>query len=200
MAICPGWVRAACTAHGGIGAHRGGRGGGAHPGRGAARPALGVGGQRRVVRAVVGRLVAHDVDDRRLRAAGVVQVGEAVGEARAAVQQRRRRLAGHARVAVGRAGHHALEQAEHAAHAGHAVECGDEVHLRGAGVAEAGIDAAFQQRVDEAFGAVHFALPVAVAPAAPLVVVGNPHLFHLLQFPYAVSVQENPCRVIAAGI
>ena len=64
-------------------------------------------------------------------------------------------LAGHARVAVGRAGHHALEQAEHAAHAGDAVERGDEVHLRGAGIAEAGIDPAFQQRVHQAFGAVH---------------------------------------------
>ena len=38
---------------------------------------------------------------------------------------------------------------------GDAVERGDEVHLRGAGIAEAGIDAAFQQAVDEAFGAVH---------------------------------------------
>ena len=50
-------------------------------------------------------------------AARVVQVGEAVGEARPAMQQRRGRLAGHARVAVGGAGHHALEQSEHAAHA-----------------------------------------------------------------------------------
>ena len=68
--------------HGGIGADGGGRGGGAHPGGGAARPAFGIGGQRRVVRAVIGRLVADDVDDRRLRAAGVVQIGQTVRQAR----------------------------------------------------------------------------------------------------------------------
>ena len=141
--------------HSGIGAHRGRCGGGTDPRRGAARPALGIGRQRRVVRAMVGRLVAHDVDDRRLRAPGVVQVGEPVGEARAAVQQRRRRLARHARVAIGCAGHHALEQAEDAAHSRDAVECGDEVHLGGAGIAEAGFDAAVQQTVHKAFGAVH---------------------------------------------
>ena len=50
---------------GGIGAHGGRRRGGAHPGGDAARPALGVGGQRRIVRAVIGRLVADDVDDGR---------------------------------------------------------------------------------------------------------------------------------------
>ena len=42
----------------------------------AARPALGVGGQRRVERAVVGGLVADDVDHGRRGAARVVQVGE----------------------------------------------------------------------------------------------------------------------------
>ena len=151
---------------GGIGAHGRRRGGGAHPGRGAARPALGVGGQRRVIRAVVGRLVAHDVDDRRLRAARVVQVGQTIRQARPTVQQRCRGLARHARITIGRTGHHALEQAQHTVHAGHAIERRHEVHLGRAGVGKAGVDAALQQCVDETFGAVHgrFLLQIATPP------------------------------------
>ncbi len=64
-------------------------------------------------------------------------------------------FAGHARVAVGAAGHHGLGHAEDAAHALDLVERGDEMHLRGAGIGETGIDAAGEQRADEAFGAVH---------------------------------------------
>ena len=51
-------------------------------------------------------------------AAGVVQVGDAVAETGAEVEQRGRRLVGHPRVAVGRAGDDALEQPEHRAHPG----------------------------------------------------------------------------------
>src|SRR3546814_4225861 len=43
-----------------------------------------------------------------------------------------RSLVRHAPVAVGGAGHHAFEQAKHAAHARHLVERRDEMHLRGA--------------------------------------------------------------------
>ncbi len=45
------------------------------------RHALGVGRQRRVVGEMLRRVLAHDVDDRRAGLAGIVQVGEAVGEA-----------------------------------------------------------------------------------------------------------------------
>ena len=64
-------------------------------------------------------------------------------------------FAGHARVAIGATGDHRLGHAEDAAHALDLVECGDEVHLRRAGVGETGIDAAGEQGADEAFGAVH---------------------------------------------
>ncbi len=64
-------------------------------------------------------------------------------------------LARHAGVAVGRAGDHAFEQAKDAAHPGNAIERGDEMHLRGARIGEAGIDAAAEQRMDQGFGAVH---------------------------------------------
>jgi hypothetical protein len=59
----------------------------------------------------------------------------------AQVQQGRGRLVGHPRVAVGGAGGHALEQASTHAHPRLAVERGDEVHLAGAGVGEADLDA-----------------------------------------------------------
>ena len=60
VAICPGEVRAACTATAASAptvrdVHRG-----AHPAGDAARPALGVRGQRRVERAVIGGLIADE--------------------------------------------------------------------------------------------------------------------------------------------
>ncbi len=145
---------------------------GAHEGRDRPRPAFGVGGERRVERAVIGRLVADHVDDAGAGAPRVVQVREAVRQTGSAVQQRRGRLAGDAVVAVRRAGDDVLLQAEHAAHAGDAVERRDEMHLAGAGIGEAGVDAALEQRVDQAFGSVHSHSParttsvVASAPAA----------------------------------
>ena len=111
--------------------------------------------QRRVVLGVVGGVVADDVDDGRAAAAGVVQVGQAVAEAGAQVQQHRCGPAGHAGVAVGGAGGDALEQREHRVHLGHAVERRDEVHLGGAGVHEAGVDAGVDQGADQRLRAVH---------------------------------------------
>jgi hypothetical protein len=84
-----------------------------------------------------------------------VQVGEAVGEAGTEMQQGCGRLLGHARIAVGCAGRHALEQREHAAHALDAIERGDEMHFRGAGIGEADIHAAIDQRAHQTFGTVH---------------------------------------------
>ena len=55
-------------------------------------------------------------------------------EAGAEMEQRCSRLLGHARIAVGSPRRHALEQAEHAAHAVDAIERGDEMHFRRAGV------------------------------------------------------------------
>jgi hypothetical protein len=87
-------------------------------------------------------VVAHDVDDGHLALARVVQVGQAVAQAAAQVQQRGGGLAGHAGVAVGGAGGHALEQGQHGAQAWFAVQRGDEVHLAGAGVGEADLHSA----------------------------------------------------------
>ena len=100
-------------------------------------------------------MLADDVDDAGMRLLGVVQVGDRIAEPRPQMQQGRRRPPGHAPVAVRRARHHALEQAEHGAHAVHAVERRHEMHLGRAGIGEADIDPAAHQRRDKAFRAVH---------------------------------------------
>ena len=111
--------------------------------------------ERRVERRVVGRVVADDVEQGRVRAPRVVEVRPAVGEPGPEVQQRRRGSAGDACVAVGRPGGHPLEEAEHRADLGDVVERGDEVHLGGAGVGEAGRHAVGRERRDQRARAVH---------------------------------------------
>ena len=126
-----------------------------HPVRHGPGEPLGVVGERRVVGSVPGRVVADDVHHRGVGAPRVVDVGGAVREPGSAMEQRRGRPSRHARVTVGASGHHRLREAEHATHAGDLVERRDEVHLRRAGVGEAGIDAAREQRANQAFGSIH---------------------------------------------
>ena len=133
---------------------------GAHPFRHRPRQALDIGSQRRVVADVIGRVLADDIDDAGMRLLGVVQVGKAVGEAGPEMQQRRGRRALHAEIAVGRARHHALEQAEHAAHALDAIQRRDEMHLGGAGIGETDVDPARDQGPHQTFRTVHPAAPV----------------------------------------
>ena len=146
-----------------VAAHLAGGGREPHPaGRDVPGHGLDVGLELGVVLLVVGRVVADDVDHRRAGLAGVVQVGQAVAEARPEVQQRGRRPVGHAGVAVGGAGDDALEQAQHGPHLGDGVEGGHEVHLGGARVGEAGVDTGIHQGADERLGTVE-------APACRLV-------------------------------
>lgn len=140
---------------GAIGRHRLGVRRGANPGRHRPRQTLDIRGQRCVVTDVVGRVLTDDVNDARMRLLGVVQVGKAVGEAGTKMQQGRGRRALHAEIAVRGSGHHALEQAEHAAHAGDPVQCGDEMHLRGARIAKADVNTARYQRPHQTFRTVH---------------------------------------------
>ena len=120
-----------------------------------ARQGLDVGSQRRVESDVVMRMVADDIDHRRIRAAGVVQIGDAVGQARSEMQQGRRGFAGHSADAVGGAGADAFEQGEHRFHARHAVERLHQMHFGSAGIGDAEFDAAIGQGFDQGLGAVH---------------------------------------------
>ncbi len=89
------------------------------------------------------------------RALGVVDVGQSVGQSRPGVQQRRGRSIGHARITVGCTSHHAFEEAQHATHLRLTVECGNEMHLRCAGICEADSHAICQKHVTQDVGAVH---------------------------------------------
>src|SRR6516225_3458682 len=71
------------------------------------------------------------------------------------MQKCRRRTTGDPAIAVGGTGDDAFEQAQDAAHRGHVVQRGDEVHLGGTGVGEAHVDAGVDQRREERTGAVH---------------------------------------------
>ena len=133
---------------------------GFHPVRHRPRQPFDVGGQRRVVADVIGRMLADDVDDARMRLLGVVQIGEPVGEPGAEMQQRRGRRALHAEIAVGRTRHHAFEQPEHAAHALDPIERGDKMHLGSAGIGEADVHAARDQGPHQTFRTVHRSTPV----------------------------------------
>ena len=86
---------------------------------------------------VIRGMVPDDGQQRCVRATRVMQVGQPVRQARTEVQQRRRRLPGHAAEAVGRAGRDPLEQAENPAHFWYRVQRRDEVHLRRTGVSKA---------------------------------------------------------------
>ncbi len=90
---------------------------------------------------MVSGVLADHVDDRCVGAPGVVQVRQSVGQSRTQVQQGAGRLARHPAVAVGSAGDHAFEQAQHRPHAGFLIQRGNEVHLRGTGIGEADLHA-----------------------------------------------------------
>src|SRR5690242_9804717 len=67
------------------------------------------------------------------------------------MEQRTRWSAGHARVAVGCARRHTLEQHGHRAHPGLAIECVDEMDLARPRIGETKIDARFHERAEQAF-------------------------------------------------
>jgi hypothetical protein len=119
------------------------------------RQSLDVRGQRRVVLPVIGRMVADDVDHARSRLVGVVNVCQPVGQPRPQMQQGGGGLVAHPVVAVGGAGHHPLEQPEHAAHPLDPVERRDEVHLAGPGIGKANVNPTPDQRPHQTFRPVH---------------------------------------------
>ncbi len=100
-------------------------------------------------------MVADDIDDRRRGAPGVVQIGEAVGEPRPQMEQRRRRLFLHAAITVGHSGDGAFEEAENRAQTHVAVERRDEMHFRRSRVGEADLYPGGDQGCDQTVGAVH---------------------------------------------
>jgi hypothetical protein len=127
----------------------------AHPPRHRPRQRRDVGRERRVRSEVPAGMVADQVDDRRVRAPCVVQVGKAVGEPRAQVKQGQGRDAPHARVPIRRPGANAFEEAKHRAHAGHRIQGRDQLHLGGPGVGKTHIHPGSPGHLQHALRAVH---------------------------------------------
>ena len=94
---------------------------------------------------MVSRVVADDVDDGSKGAFGVVQVGQAVGESRAQVQQGGGGFVGHSAIAVSGAGDDPFKQPQYGPHAGNLVDCRNQLHLGGAGIGKANLDAGIDQ-------------------------------------------------------
>jgi len=106
-----------------------------------------------IIFTVIDGMVPDDIDHRRVRALGIVDIGPAIEVAGAEVQQRHRRLALDPAIAVRRARRHALEKTEDGVYPRLPVERGNKVHLRGAGIGEAGRHAMIGQGGDQRIGA-----------------------------------------------
>jgi hypothetical protein len=84
------------------------------------------------------------------------------------MQECRRRISSHPRIAVGSASDDAFEEAQHAAHAIDPVECRDEMHFRGSRIRKTDIDAATDQGTYQTFRTVHESLSITVSPSPTL--------------------------------
>ena len=104
---------------------------------------------------MVSRMLADDVDDRHLGTLGIVQIGKAVGQARAKMKERACRFTSHARIAVGGSGHDAFKETEHRTHFRQPVERSNNMHFRSAGIREAGPNSSSNQSTDQALCSVH---------------------------------------------
>jgi hypothetical protein len=104
---------------------------------------------------VIGGVIADHIDHGRSGAAGVVQIGQAVTQPRAQVQQGHRGLVGHPAIAIGRARHHAFEQTQDGAHPVLAIDRRDQLHFGRARIGEAHFHPAIGQCFDKGFGPVH---------------------------------------------
>ena len=124
-----------------VSAHFGGAGRGFHPVGDRPRDPLDIGGQRGVEGDMGDGVLAHDIDDAGPGLLGVVQVGKAVGEAGAEMEEGRGGLARNTEIPVRRARGDGLMQREDGAHGGRLVQRGDEMHLRRAGIGETDVHA-----------------------------------------------------------
>ena len=126
-----------------------------------ARNALDIRGEGRIVLQVIGGVVAHHIDHGHMPFLRIVDIGEAVAEAGAKVQERGGGALGDARKAIRGSGNHPLEQAQHAAHALDLIQRGDKMHLRRSGVGKTHRDTVVHQRCNQAFCTVHDCFPYA---------------------------------------
>jgi hypothetical protein len=87
--------------------------------------------------------------------ARLVEICQAIAKPRAEMQKSARRSPGHPRIAVGRAGDDSLKKTQHAPYFRDPVKRGDQMNFRRAGIGEAGVNSAGDQRADQIFGSIH---------------------------------------------
>jgi hypothetical protein len=104
---------------------------------------------------VVNAVVADQVHDRRRCTARVVKIGDPVGESGPEMQQRRRRHAAHAGIAVCRTGADTFEKTQHRAHAIDTIDRLHQMHLRSTRIGETYFHARFDEATDQRFRTIH---------------------------------------------
>ena len=117
--------------------------------------ALNIRSERRVIGQVMGGVLPDDVDNARVRLASVVQVGQAIAQTGAEVQQRGCGALRQAVVAIGGACHHPFKQSQDAADAWHCVQCRHKVHLGRAGIGETHLHLVMNQGANQTFCTIH---------------------------------------------
>ncbi len=124
------------------------------PGHGAGQR-IDIGFQRGVVFFVIRRMIADDDHHRSMGPARVVQIGEAVTQTGAQMQQHRGWLFGHPCIAVSRTGGRTLEQRQDSAHLRHRIQRSHEMHLRRTGIGETHLHPVADERTQQGLGSVH---------------------------------------------
>src|SRR5207253_11370919 len=95
---------------------------------------------------MINGMLANDIDDRHLRPARIVQIGDPVAEAGAKMKERACWLPSHPCITICRSRYHAFKQTEHAAHPHHSVKCSNYMYFRGARIRKTGLNAFPHQR------------------------------------------------------
>ncbi len=103
-------------------------------------------------------MLADDIQHGRVSATRVVQIREAVGEARPEMEQAHRELPRHSAIAVGGAGRDVLVKAEDASKAGNRIHRQHQRHFRGAGIGETDFDALAYSGGHQCIGTIHVAI------------------------------------------
>src|SRR5438552_2092491 len=116
---------------------------------------------------MISGMLANDIDDRHLRPAGIVQIGESIAKPGTEMKKSACRFVRHARITVCRSSDHSLEETKHAAHLPHSVKCSNDMYLRGARVSEADFNASGDQRANQTFCPVHLYYRI-IFPGGPL--------------------------------
>src|SRR5579863_5859534 len=93
-------------------------------------------------------MLADDVDDRHVRPARIVQIGETIPKTGAEMKQSACRFLRHAGITICRSGYNSFEQSQNAPHFTDSVKCSNDVDFRGARVCKARVYPSGEKRAN----------------------------------------------------